>query len=119
MIGMKSIIFHLVPVAVSMIWLISYNNTCNVIALKVPDFLKFNMLLLTGFYLSVYALKFLNKALSKTTFYFLMTIFILGIVKLMRGLYLGKPIGYLLIILIIEGIVILFYRFTYFNQKFK
>lgn len=114
---MKSILFHSVPVFLSMVWLISYNDTYNPIALKGPDFLKFYMILLTGFYLSILILKYLNKAVSKTTFYFMISIFILGIVKLVRGIFLGKPVGFLILILILEFIVILFINLN--NLKFK
>lgn len=62
-----------------------------------------------GFYISVLSLKFLQKPISKTVGYFTLMILLLGIIKLLKGLYLGKPIGYLSILLMIEVLIISLY----------
>lgn len=101
----------------SLVWLVMNTDTINPIFLKGPDFLKFYLILLFGFYSSVFVLRLLKESISKTTFYFMISIFILGIVKLVRGLFLGKPVGFLILILILEFIVILFINLN--NLKFK
>lgn len=101
----------------SLVWLVINKDTFNPISLKGPDFLKFYLILLFGFYSSVFGLKLFKESISKTTFYFMISIFILGIVKLIRGLFLGKPVGFLILILILEFIVILFINLN--NLKFK
>lgn len=103
---MKKIAVHLASITMSLIWLLTYQQTWNPFSLKGPQFLKFYLILLMGFYTSVLGLKLLQKSVSKTTRYFMYTILILGIIKLLRGLYLGKPIGYLTILLVIEILVI-------------
>lgn len=103
---MKKLIIHSIPVAISYIWLISECQTFNPIAIKGPDFLKFYLILVIGFYLSVFILKSVGEMISQTTFYFLMLIGGLGIIKLIRGVILGKPIGFLTMILILELIII-------------
>jgi hypothetical protein len=95
------------------------HNTCHPIFLKGPDFLRYYLILLTGIYLSIPILKFFKESVSKTTFYFLISIFILGLIKLIRGLYLGKPVGYLIMILIIEITVITIVKSFQFNKKFN
>jgi hypothetical protein len=102
---MKKIIIHIIPVAISWMWLIVNKDTFNPVSLKGPDFLTFYLILLLGFYTSVFLLKLAKETFSKTTFYFIILIFALGIVKLIRGIFLGKPIGFLIMILIIEVIV--------------
>ena len=116
---MKKIIIHSVPVVISLIWLMAEHKTYHPIFMKGPDFLKFYIILLTGIYLSVFMLKFVKESVSKTTFYFLILIFIIGVIKLIRGLHLGKPVGYLVIILIIEIAVIFIVKSFQFNKKFK
>jgi len=108
---------HTIPVLISFVWLVLVNHTLDPIFLKGPDFLKFYLILLFGFYSSVFVLKLFNESISKTTLYFMISIFILGIVKLVRGLFLGKPVGFLILILILEFIVILFINLN--NLKFK
>ncbi|EJL74662.1 hypothetical protein PMI13_00904 [Chryseobacterium populi] len=90
-----------------MIWLIFTQHTYNPISVKGTEFLKFYLILLLGFYTSVMISKSLKKTSSKTTLYFMIFILILGIVKLIKGLMIEKPVGYLVMILMIEGIVIL------------
>ena len=116
---MKSILFYSVSTMGSVIWLINSHQTFNPIALKGPDFLKFYLMLLIGLYLSILIGKFLKLSHSKTIFYFLIAILLLGITKLFRGLYLGKPVGYLVMILIMELIVIVFITSSQFNNKLK
>jgi len=93
-----------------MIWLVEEHQTYNPITLKGPAFLKFYVILLLGFYLSIFILKFLKESISNSTIYFAVFIMILGIVKLMRGLMLGKPVGYLVMILFMEAIILLFIK---------
>lgn len=114
---MKKIIIHTIPVIIGWVWLIMNQDTFNPVFLKGPDFLKFYLILLFGFYSSVFVLKSFNENLSKTTFYFMISIFILGIVKLVRGIFLGKPVGFLILILIFELVVILFVNSN--KAKFK
>ncbi|UHO38289.1 hypothetical protein H5J24_22555 [Chryseobacterium capnotolerans] len=104
---MKKLIIHSIPIVISFVWLIAECQTLNPISLKGPDFLKFYLILVLGFYLSIFILKSLGETISNTTFYILMLIGVLGISKLIRGIMLGKPIGFLTIILILELIVIL------------
>lgn len=49
----------------------------------------------------------------------MISIFILGIVKLIRGIFLGKPVGFLVMILILEVIVILFFNLSDLKRKIK
>lgn len=114
---MKKIIIHIIPVIISLVWLIMNIDTFNPISLKGPDFLKFYLILLFAFYCSVFVLKLFKESISKTTFYFMISIFILGIVKLIRGLFLGKPVGFLILILILELFVLVFINLN--NLKFK
>lgn len=103
---MKKLIIHSIPVVISFIWLIIECKTLNPVTLKGPDFLKFYLILAVGFYASIFIVKSTGEKISKMTFYFLMFIGSLGVIKLIRGIMLGKPIGFLVIILIIELIVI-------------
>jgi len=116
---MKKIIIHSIPVFISMIWLATEHKTYQPLFLKGPDFLRFYLILVIGIYFSVFILKYLNETISKTTFYFLISIGILGLIKIIRGLYLGKPVGYLIMILMIKIIVILILKPFQFNKKFK
>lgn len=116
---MKKIIIHSVPVAISLIWLCTTYQTFNPVALKGPGFLKFYILLILGFYTSVFMLNFFIEKISKVTFYFNGFIFLLGIIKLIRGIVLEKPVGFLVMILIAECIVTLVFMSIHFNKKIK
>ncbi|MFY7846025.1 hypothetical protein [Chryseobacterium gambrini] len=116
---MKKILNHTVPVLISLIWLIAINHTLDPISLKGSYFLKFYFILVFGFYASVFALKFFGETISKTTFYFMISIFLLGIVKLAKGIFLDKPAGYLIMILVLEIIVSVFLNLFYVNHKMK
>ncbi|WP_347217471.1 hypothetical protein [Chryseobacterium sp.] len=116
---MKKIIIHSIPVAISFLWLITECNTFNPITLKGPDFLKFYLILVAGFYISVFIIKSIGKTFSHTTFYFLMLIGGLGMIKLIRGIMLGKPVGFLTMILILELIVMLVLIPFKSNNEFK
>ncbi|WP_228464598.1 hypothetical protein [Chryseobacterium antibioticum] len=116
---MKKILIYIVPVMISMIWLVLTHETYNPISLKGPEFLKFYVMLLLGFYLSAIILKSLKEGPSKITFYFMMFILMIGIVKLIKGLMIGKPVGYLIVLLIIQGIVILYQSSSRVNIKQK
>ncbi|WP_244428716.1 hypothetical protein [Flavobacterium sp. B17] len=113
---MKKIFIHTTPVLLSFIWLIFINHTLSPVTLKGPDFLNFYLILIVGFYMSIYTLKFFKASISKITFYFMISIFLLGIVKLIRGISLGKPVGFLIMILIFEIIVFMFLNL---NHKMK
>ncbi|MFC5875084.1 hypothetical protein SAMN05443633_11698 [Chryseobacterium arachidis] len=108
---MKKILIHTIPMIISLIWLIEINHTLDPISLKGPHFLKFYLILVFGLYASIFTLKLFKERVSKTTFYFMISIFLLGVVKLFRGIFLGKPVGFLMIILILELIVILFINY--------
>jgi hypothetical protein len=49
----------------------------------------------------------------------MISIFLLGIIKLIKGILLEKPIGFLIMILIAEVTVILLTNYTQLNQKVK
>ncbi|KIC61784.1 hypothetical protein [Chryseobacterium taiwanense] len=114
---MKKILIHTVPMAISFLWLLIVNHTFNPISLRGPDFLKFYLMLVFGFYLSVVALQVFKENFSKTTVYFMISIFLLGVIKLIKGILLGKPVGFLIMILVMEIIVILFIKLSHINQK--
>jgi len=116
---MKKTIIHSVPVVISFLWLMAVPCTFNPLILKGPDFLKFYLLLVLGFYASLFILKSLKEAISGTTHYFAGFIFLLGIIKLIRGVMLGKPVGFLVMILIAEGVVTLIFISSYVNEKIK
>lgn len=116
---MKKMIIHSVPLVISLIWLFFTGNTMNPIALKGPDFLRFYLILLFGFYASVFALKIAEEPLSGVTRYGMIFIFTLGATKLIRGIFLGKPVGFLLLILIMEIIVFLFINSNHINRKIR
>ncbi|WP_027387255.1 hypothetical protein [Chryseobacterium gregarium] len=107
---MKKIIIHTAPVLISFLWLILVNYPLNPVSLKGPHFLRFYLILLSGFYVSIFLLKLFKETVSDTTLYFAAAIFILGIVKLIRGIYLGKLVGYLLMILMVEIIVMVYVK---------
>ncbi|WP_426476586.1 hypothetical protein ACP3T3_14760 [Chryseobacterium sp. CBSDS_008] len=116
---MKKAIIHSVPVVISFIWLGTTHQTFNPVILKGPEFLKFYLILILGFYVSVFMLKSFEKAISNTTLYIAGFIFLLGIIKLIRGAMLGKPIGFLVMILIAECIVTVFFMSGHVNEKIK
>ncbi|MCS4227077.1 cytochrome b subunit of formate dehydrogenase [Sphingobacterium sp. BIGb0165] len=101
---MKKILFHSATIAISMIWLVINHQTYNPFSLKGPEFLKFYLILLSGFYLSVFSFNYLRQTISNTTFYFMIVILVSGVIKITIGLFLGKPVGYLIILLIIQFI---------------
>jgi len=116
---MKKLIIHFIPVGISFLWLVGDFGTLNPITLKGPEFLKFYLVLVFGFYLSVFILKSLKENVSKTTCYYILFIFLLGIIKLIRGILQEKPIGFLAMILIGECIVTLLFILPHFKNKIK
>jgi hypothetical protein len=118
-INMKKVIIHSAPVVVSFMWLMAACQTLNPIIIKGPDFLKFYLILVLGFYISVFILNSWREAISKTTLYCTGFIFLLGTVKLIRGIMLGKPVGFLIMILILECIVAVFLIMSHINKKIK
>ncbi|WP_079243715.1 hypothetical protein [Chryseobacterium indologenes] len=116
---MKKLIIHSVPVVISFIWLMAVTQTFNPIILKGPDFLRFYLILVFGFYASLFILNSLKETISGTTFYFVGLIFLLGIIKFVRGIILGKPVGFLVMILIAECIVTLIFISGHVNEKIK
>ena len=116
---MKKLIIHSVPVVISFTWLMAVHQTFNPVILKGPDFLKFYLILIFGFYASIFILNSLKETISRTTLCFAGSIFFLGIIKLIRGIMLEKPIGFLIIILIAEVIVILVFMLNHVNKKMK
>ncbi|ROH96033.1 DUF2207 domain-containing protein [Chryseobacterium daecheongense] len=105
---MKSSISHSVSIGISMCWLVTEHHMYNPILLKGPDFLAFYLILIITFYLSIFMLRLIKESISGVTSFFMILILGVGIVKLIRGLMLGKPIGFLIIILIAEVFVSLF-----------
>ncbi|WP_343643826.1 hypothetical protein [Chryseobacterium sp.] len=116
---MKKLIIHSVPVVIGFIWLMTVYLTFNPVILKGPDFLKFYVILVLGFYASFFMLNSLKETISGTTIYFAGFIFLLGIIKLIRGFLLGKPVGFLVMILIAECIVTLIFISGHVNEKIK
>ncbi|WP_080777388.1 hypothetical protein [Chryseobacterium phocaeense] len=116
---MKKLIIHSVPAAVSCIWLAVCCKTSNPIALTGPGFLKFYLILTVGFYISVFSLKYFDENVSKISFYFMFFIFALGMIKLIRGLNLDRPVGILFSILIAEILVIMVVKSTHLNHRIK
>lgn len=116
---MKKLIIHSTPIVISFIWLIADCKTFNPITLKGPEFLKFYLILLLGFYLSVFIVKLPGEKISQPAFYFLMGIGALGIIKLIRGIMLGKPVGFLIMILIAELIIAILLMGWASNDKLK
>jgi FtsH-binding integral membrane protein len=117
--AMKTIIIYSVLLITSLIGLFFTGNTMNPFALKGPDFLRFYLILLFGFYASVFALKITGEPFSGVMHYGMILIFILGVIKLTRGIFLGKPVGFLLWILVMEGIVFLFINSDHVNRRIK
>ncbi|WP_353147760.1 hypothetical protein [Chryseobacterium sp.] len=116
---MKKLIIHLVPAFISFIWLVTECHTFNPVMLKGPEFLIFYSILLFGFYASVCLLKLLKESISKITFYGMSLIFALGMIKLIRGIILGKPIGFLVTMLFLECIVGMLLIKFHFKYKIK
>jgi len=116
---MKKIIIHSIPILISFIGLAIFYHTMNPTILRGPDFLKFYFSLVIGFYLSVIYLKFFKERLSEITLCFMIFIFLLGVVKLFRGLSLDRPVGILFSILIAEIIVNMIFMSTEFKDKIK
>lgn len=116
---MRKLTIHSVPILISFTWLIVLHQTFNPVILKGPDFLKFYLILISGFYASIFLLKNLKETISRTTLYFSGFILLLGIIKLVRGMILGKPIGFLIIILLMEIVVILIFMVDDVNKKIK
>jgi len=116
---MKKIIIHSIPVFISCTGLALYCHTFNPIIVRGPEFLKFYFILTIGFYISVYCLKFFREKLSKTSFYFMIFIFVLGVIKLFRGLILERPVGILFSILVAEIMVSMIFISTEFKDKMK
>ncbi|QBA23150.1 hypothetical protein EU348_19000 [Chryseobacterium indologenes] len=116
---MKKLIIHSVPVVIGFMWLMAVHQTFNPIILKGPDFLRFYLILILGFYASLFMLNSLKETISGTAFYFAGFIFLLGIIKLIRGIILGKPVGFLVMILIAECIVTLVFISGHVNEKIK
>lgn len=112
-------IVHSIPAIISFIWLVVNKDTFNPISLKGPDFLTFYLIFLFGFYASVFLLKICKEAISKTTLYCMILIFLLGLIKLARGIFLEKPVGFLVVILITEGIVMALINVSRLNHKIK
>ncbi|KPE50574.1 hypothetical protein [Chryseobacterium indologenes] len=116
---MKNLTIHSVPVITSLIWLYAENHTLNPLMVKGPEFLKFYLILILGTYLITFFLKRSGGTALKTSLYFISLILILGIIRLARGISLGKPVGFLIMILIMEIVVIMILMFYYFNHKTK
>lgn len=116
---MKNILIHSVSVVISFFWLVTEKETYNPISLKGPDFLKFYLILLLCFYTSVFVLNFLKERVTKVTILFIILIFLLGMMKLIKGMILDKPVGYLLLILFFEGVFYIYFMLFYFNKKLK
>lgn len=116
---MKKVIIHSVPVSISFMWLWTVCQTLNPITLKGPDFIKFYLLMVFGFYASVFMLNSFKGKVSEVTLYFAGFIFLLGIIKLIRGIVLGKPIGFLAMILMAECIVTVIFMLSHINEKIK
>ncbi|WBV59311.1 hypothetical protein PFY12_09590 [Chryseobacterium camelliae] len=114
---MKTYFIHSVSILISFIWLILINHTVNPISLKGPHFLKFYLILIFGFYASILALKLSKETISTTTFYFMISIFCLGVIKLTKGILLGKSVGFLILILMMECIVGMVFMNHYFKSK--
>ena len=116
---MKKILIHSLPVTLSFTWLHLTGHAFNPVTLKGPDFLKFYLVLISSFYALVFSLTLFRESISKTTLYFMALIFMSGIVKLIKGMILQKPVGFLLIILIGELAVMLSVYLCHFNKRIR
>lgn len=116
---MKKIIIHSIPIMVSFLGLEIFCHTLNPIMVRGPEFLKFYSSLTIGFYLSLFCLRFFRENLSGTSFCFMVIIFILGAIKLFRGLSLDRPVGILFSILVAEILINMIFISIEFKQKMK
>lgn len=114
---MKKLLFNSASFVAGMAWLLFEYQTFNPISLKGPEFLKFYLIVLLGFYGSIIIQKFCKETISRATFYFMVFILILGVVKLVKGLILGRPVGYLIILLAIECIIMYGYSLNIKRKK--
>jgi uncharacterized protein YhhL (DUF1145 family) len=117
--AMKRILIHTIPVIISFIWLIAVNNTLNPFSLKGPDFLRFYLIFIFMFYSLILILKYFKYKISETEVYGLVSIILVGIIKLFIGIYLGKPVGFLIAILLSELIVLVIITRSYFRRQSK
>ncbi len=117
--AMKRMLIHTIPAVISFIWLITVNNTLNPFSLKGPDFLRFYLILIFGYYTSAFVLKHFRKEVSEIILYCLSAVFLVGTIKLIIGISLGKPVGFLIIILILELNVFLIIKRSYLRFKLK
>ncbi|PQA94684.1 hypothetical protein B0A69_09530 [Chryseobacterium shigense] len=116
---MKKIIIHSVPIGVSFTGLEIFCHTLNPIMVRGPEFLKFYLMMLLGFYISVFCLKPFRENDSATSLYFMLFIFMMGVVKLIRGISIDRPVGILFSILVAEIIVFVIFMSTDFKHKIK
>jgi len=112
---MRRIFIHTIPFAISFLWLLTHNHASNPFSLKGPDFLRFYLVLIFGFYTLTFVLNYAHK-ISETTLYCLGLIFLIGTIKLFIGVILGKPVRFLIMILILELIVLMIIRRSYLNM---
>lgn len=117
--AMKRIFFYIIPVVISFLWLFIMNHTSNPFILKGPDFLKFYLILIFMFYSLILTLKYFKYKISETELYGLGLIILFGIIKLFIGIILEKPVGFLILILLLELIVFLTIKRSYFNCQLK
>lgn len=117
--AMKKMIIHSVPIVVSFTGLEIFCHTLNPIMVRGPEFLKFYVIMLLGFYISVFCLKLFRENRSTVSLYFMLFIFILGVVKLIRGLSIDRPVGILFSILVVEIIVFMMFMLADFKHKIK
>jgi hypothetical protein len=101
---MKKLLY--IFLCIPFIWLYQQQGTVNPFAIKGPEFLIF--------YLSLWVLSFssiiinrpiTNRSILASTYFsvqniVLATVYLLGLIRLIRGIYLGRPVGYLVLILI-------------------
>ncbi len=111
--AMKRIFFYIIPVVISFLWLFIMNHTSNPFILKGPDFLKFYLILIFMFYSLILTLKYFKHKISETELYGLVSIILVGIIKLSIGIYLGKPVGFLIAILLSELIILVIITRSY------
>ncbi|MDQ1098172.1 MULTISPECIES: hypothetical protein [Chryseobacterium] len=102
---MKNTTIQATSLLISLLWIGLMHQTLNPFALKGPEFLSFYSILLFGWYITLLFAKFYKGSFSKTTVVFGVFIFIFGAIKFVKGVYLGKPVGLLILMLIIQVIV--------------
>jgi ABC-type phosphate transport system permease subunit len=71
------------------------------------------------FYSLILILKYFKYKISETEVYGLVSIILVGIIKLFIGIYLGKPVGFLIAILLSELIVLVIITRSYFRRQSK